>query len=102
MIKIENKQTELFISQNEDGTPKFAGITTLIDTCLKRNPPTGLGIEEMRQRFKILDIIEASKGSDIEVTPEQLKHIKDAVKVFKWAQAHKDVIMFGDYIEGLK
>lgn len=102
MIKIENKQTELFITQNEDGTPKFAGIIDLINTCLKRNPPTGLGIEEMRQRFKILDIIDAAKDSDIEVTAEQLKIIKEAIKAFKWAQSHKDVIMFGDYIEELK
>ena len=103
MTQIENKQTSLALKFNPDNTPIFAGYNELIKLCMNRAPATGLTINDMRSRFKLIDKIEELKEDELlTVTPEELAIVKGAVLSFKWAQPHKDVVDFGEYIEGLK
>lgn len=72
----------------------------LIKTCLNNVPQGGFTPQEMKERMKILDVLETANGT-IELEDADAKKMKDCVKQMKWGLLDKNLIEFIDSVEKL-
>jgi hypothetical protein len=97
MKTIVNKQTE--IKAPED---KMMSYFDLIKLIINAPSQEGYNVEQMRQRLEILRVIDDAEGvTSVSFELKDFNTLKDSVNKFKWAQIHKDIVAFTDYINSL-
>ena len=72
----------------------------LIKACLNNVPQGGFTPQEMKERMKILDVLETANGT-IDLEDADAKKMKDCVKQMKWGLLDKNLIEFIDSVEKL-
>jgi len=101
MKTFENKITEI-TNQVSEKEVKNLGYVDLALLGLRLTPEGGWDIEDMRQRFKLIDkLVLVDIGTDIELEDAEFDLI-ESTTIKKWAIMHKDVIAYSDYINSLK
>jgi len=71
-------------------------------TLVTNDPPEkGLSINAMRERMRILDVIEKSEKGDITLEDADFKTLKTLFDAFGWLQPHKDLLELADHLEEL-
>lgn len=92
MKKLENKKTELPFGD------KTYSYSDLIKAVLNVAPAGGFGIEDIKTRLKITDIIEKSNG-EIQLEDSHYDYLKPLIKSFRWGVLHNDIVQFNDDFE---
>ena len=100
MKTIENKVTEII-----SGTPDQPKMMTYVDLCkLIINQPSqeGFTVEQIRQRLTIFGVLTVTENPEkVEIEVKDFTALKEVINKFKWAQVHKDIVAFVDYINSL-
>jgi hypothetical protein len=97
MKTVTNKQTE--IRGQED---KMMSYIDLIKLIINSPSQEGYNVEQMRQRLEILKVLEDGTGvTSISFELKEFNVLKESVNKFKWAQIHKDIVAFIDYLNSL-
>lgn len=95
MKTIENKKTEL--KDDKDG---YMDYKDLITFCMNQTPQGGLGLQDMRDRFRISNAIEKGNGK-IKLEDSDVENLKGIVGNVKWGSYHKDLLEFLEMMEQL-
>ena len=95
MKTIKNKQTSIRFQD------KLLSYGDLLSVVLDEPPNSGVKINEMRERMKILDKISAAKDADIELEDAEFSKVKLLFDAFGWPHNHKDLIGLSDHLEEL-
>lgn len=97
MKVIQNKATSLPGEKPEEKIDyKF-----LIDICVKEQKQEGFTLEDMRKRFKILDVLEESK-EEIKLEDSDFETLKEIINKKRWLVLERDVLKFIDDINAIK
>lgn len=96
MKKLENKVTTID-KGDEEGFIKYSD---LIKVVCNQIPQGGLGITEMRERDRILSVVEKNE-TIFEFEDADAKVLKNLVSEMRWLMNSKDIIMFVEDIEGM-
>lgn len=71
-------------------------------SIVTNNPPErGLTISAMRERIKILDIIEKADKEDIMMEDAEFNTLKKLYDDYGWTAPHKDIIELADHLDEL-
>ena len=98
MKTVENKQTEIKSGEGEKTMSYFDLIKLIINVPSQE----GYNVEQMRQRLTIWGVVDANiDASSVSFEVKDFNILKDSINKFKWAQIHKDIVEFIDYINSL-
>jgi len=106
MKKLENKTTEIE-ALIEEGN-QYSGVkkmlySDLIIAALKSPRQEGYNYDELKSRFRIIDIMEPSKEGDIiELEDSDAAFLQPIMKNFPWRAVDKDLITMTDDILAMK
>lgn len=94
---IENKETNLYVSETEK--LKYSDLLiAVINTPIKE----GITLKQMKADLALLAKFDSAKPGDlIELEDEELSAIKSLVENHKWGMRHIDINTFGEYIDSL-
>lgn len=93
MKTIKNCQTEV---TDATGTLDRKGIFKLI---INAPSPQGINIQVMRERFRILDVLEKSEGEDIVLEDSDFNTLKKLFENFGFVKPHKHLTELADHLE---
>ena len=108
MKEFKNKVTEIRIPDDKKSTAKelVTKQGTYADLCLicVRAPKKGgIGVEEMRKRFRIIDALEeVGKTATVKLEDQDAVLLREIMIEFKWSNMHKDIIELTDYVSKLE
>lgn len=92
------KPTEIQLNEKESADYSYFLRAALRHT----DQQSGMGVEVMRKRIKVLDKLEdVNIGGKVELTQEEVNVVKASVSVMAWGFVDRDIIAFSDYIESL-
>jgi predicted metal-dependent TIM-barrel fold hydrolase len=95
MKTISNKETQIL---GED--KRLMKRSDILKLVVGTTSNQGISISEMRDRFKILDVLEIANG-EVVLEDVQFKTLKKLFDEFKWASLHKDIVNLADHLEEL-
>lgn len=108
MKQFKNKPTKVNIPDMEKSTQTqivfkeatFADLALIVVRAPKRE---GFGVEEMRQRFKLIDELEnLGPKASVKLEDVDASTLQTLVADYKWEAMDKEIIDFVDYIAGLE
>jgi len=106
MKKFINKLTE--IEEPEDyrieGSPLAKRTyAELIVSALKAFRAEGYTYEELKSRFRLIDVLEKAKvNQEVKLEDADAAHLQSILRDFKWLIVHKDLITMTDEILEMK
>jgi len=99
MVTVENRDTSIVVGGDGEEA-KAVTYMDLIKVCISVQPEGGWDKDSMRKVIKIEDHIDKHEGSEaVEFEDSYMSLIKTKVNAMKWAQKHKDLVTFVDYID---
>ena len=96
MKTIKNTVTKIKGLEDE-----FMTYGELLKIVANEPPEKGLKVEEMRERFRILDAIENCGSADINLEDADFNKLKSIYTNFAWLTTHKDLIALADHLDEL-
>jgi len=103
MKAVMNKEVSLRLESGENGN-----YGELIKMCARQVPPQGFDVQQMRERQRVLDAVEAaeknSKGkkkADIQLEDADFAVALGCIKSMRWGALSKEIIEFVDYMDNL-
>jgi len=83
--------------------PGIQQVTTkdLIKAALDSIPDKGYSYDDLKNRQRIEDAIEKSKGGKVEFEDNDAKNLQAMVKATRWTLRHRDILEFCEQIEKL-
>ncbi len=104
--KLENKETKietLIDPQNVDGGVKNATYADLISQALKASRPEGYNLDELKKRFRVIDVMdEAKKGKDIILEDADAAFLQTMLKDFTWLVVDRDLVNLVEDVLAMK
>lgn len=100
MKVLENKVTSIPIIDEKGKNTGLVDFSKLLTMCINQIPQGGANAKEMRENFRIFDVIE-KEGKDFSFEDADILIIKSRVSSMKWGFQHRDLIDFIDTIESL-
>lgn len=95
MKTILNKETRIPKTENE--TMRYSD---LLSFCVQSPSQNGYSVQDMRQRIKLLDLIEDA-SNEIQIEDTDFIKLKELANAMIWGWVHKDIVDFIDYINSL-
>lgn len=93
MKTFENKETKI---KNKDVNVTYKDLAHM---CVNHvDPSKGMSGEEMRLTIRVIDSLQEES---INLEDADADFLKQKVEEMKWAQAHKDILAFIDYVKNL-
>jgi len=104
MVKIENKQIELEKANMPENPPKDPiTYVELMKQILRFKGEKGFDYEEMRKRFRILDVLDTDEPKHfIELEDSDFEYFKKCMEQFKWSFMDRSFFDFMHYMKNLK
>lgn len=108
MKQFKNSLTEVTIPDMEKSTEKNyvskkATFADLALMCVRTPKEGGFGVEDMRKRFRIIDVLEGlGNTASAKLEDQDAALLNEVCTEFKWTAMHKDIIEFTDYVSNLK
>ena len=108
MKVFKNQSTEVNVPDMEKSTQhslefKKATYADLALIVLRAPKQGGLGVEEMRQRFKIIDELDKlGPKASVKFEDADANFLQNLVADFKWEAMDKEIIDFVDYVAELE
>lgn len=93
---LELKKTSLKLNEDKEATYK-----DLILFCVNAPKQGGFSIQEIRQRLKITDAVEASDDM-LQLEDTEAQALEEIIAEFKWGSVHKDIVQFVEDIQNMK
>ncbi len=100
MKTLEIKQTEVKVSDKENGGLKDADYKDLIMACLDNIPQGGFTMSEMKDRKRIQDALDTSNG-ELVFEDSDANKLKKIVETMKWGNRSGDLISFADDVANM-
>ena len=83
---------------NQAGGPDIVDYRQVIIAVVRRplDPQRGVDIEEMRRGIRILDAVDAARGTVLELDDADWEHLLQKLNVMPWALVDRRVMQFID------
>jgi hypothetical protein len=91
---IENKKTVMQL----DGIDKPISVCELLIDCVTTVPDSGLTIEHLETRLKLLELLTRAKESEaaaLQFTDNEFKAACECIRLKKWKIVHPFIVEFG-------
>jgi len=95
MKTLANKTTEL--AKDAESKMTYAD---LVKVCVNQPPKDGFTAEEMRSRFRLIDVCDKATDT-LDFEDADCSKVKELVDAMKWAVIHKDLITFCEDVKAL-
>jgi hypothetical protein len=75
-------------------------VADLSRICLNAPVRDGLTVDDIRNRIRLIDKLEAGKDkAEIDLEDQEARLLQSCVKQMRWGVVHEDIVAFADIVE---